>query len=246
MWFLGIDMANGNKAAPQMRYELPVVQSHRIYMQIAEVLEERIRSGAFPPGSYLSPERDLAAQMRVSRTSVREALIALEVKGLVAIRVGDGVQVCETRGNPASELVGERSALEQLQARSLIEGEIAALAAKNASPEQLEALDATLGAMHHALSDPVRFLDADHAFHVAIAMASGNQVLVDQLEHLWALRYQPTFRKFEEHFSNDRKERTAVLKDHRSIAAAIRSGKPAEARAALKQHLKRVQDIFTK
>src|SRR5258707_9564174 len=138
------------------------------------------------------------------------------------------------------------TALDQLQARTLIEGEIAALAAKNASPEQLEALDATLETMHQALSDPVRFLDADHAFHVAIAMASGNQVLLDQLEHLWALRYQPTFRKFEEHFSNDRKERTAVLKDHRSIAAAIRSGKPAEARAALKQHLKRVQDIFTK
>ena len=246
MRLLGIDMANGNKAAPEMRLELPVLQSQRLYKQIAEVLEERIRSGAFPRGSYLPPERDLAAQMRVSRTSVREALIALEVKGLVAIRVGDGVQVCETRGNPASELVGERSALEQLQARSLIEGEIAALAAKNASPEQLEALDATLDAMHDALSDPVRFLDADHAFHVAIAMASGNQVLVDQLEHLWVLRYQPTFRKFEEHFSNDRKERTAVLNDHRRIVAAIRSGKPAEARAALKQHLKRVQDIFTK
>src|SRR5258708_19573203 len=175
MWFLGIDMANGSKATPQMRFELPVLQSQRLYKQIAEVLEERIRSGAFPPGSYLSPERDLAAQMRVSRTSVREALIALEVKGLVAIRVGDGVQVCEKRGNPASELVGERSALDQLQARSLIEGEIAALAAKNASPEQLEALDATLETMHQALSDPVPFLDADHAFHFPFSMPSSNQ-----------------------------------------------------------------------
>ncbi|WP_197086987.1 FadR/GntR family transcriptional regulator [Bradyrhizobium sp. LTSPM299] len=239
-------MASDNKAASDRRLELPVLQSQRLYKQIAEILEERIRSGAVPPGSYLPPERDLAAQMRVSRTSVREALIALEVKGLVEIRVGDGAQICETRGSPASELTSERSALDQLQARSLIEGEIAALAARNASPEQLEALEATLDAMYQALSDPARFLDSDHAFHAAIAMASGNQVMVDQLEHLWALRYQPTFRKFEEHFSNDRKERTAVLKDHRRIVAAIRSRKPAEARAALKQHLKRVQDVFVK
>src|SRR5260370_39776772 len=91
---LGVDMANGNKAAPETRLELPVLQSQRLYKQIAKVLEERIRSGAFPPGSYLPPERDLAVQMRVSRTSVREALLALVVKGLVAIRVGDSEQVC--------------------------------------------------------------------------------------------------------------------------------------------------------
>src|SRR5258708_19897475 len=115
MWFLGIDMANGSKATPQMRFELPVLQSQRLYKQIAEVLEERIRSGAFPPGSYLSPERGLAAQMWVSRTSVREALLALEVTAVAAIRVGDGVHLCEPRTNPPPSLVHERTSPAHLQ-----------------------------------------------------------------------------------------------------------------------------------
>ncbi|MDR3436262.1 FadR/GntR family transcriptional regulator [Telmatospirillum sp.] len=240
-------MPRGSKTATEQSPELPVLQSQRLYKQIAEVLEGRIRSGAFPPGNYLPPERILAHQMGVSRTSVREALIALEVKGLVVIRVGDGVQVCE----PATvgvvhELAGERSALEQLQARSLIEGEIAALAAKNASAEHLNDLDIALNAMDRSFSDPAQFLNADHNFHVAMAVAAGNQVLLDQLEHLWALRYQPTFLKFEEHYSNDAREQLAVFDDHRKIVAAIRSGNPNRARSAVRQHLKRVVKNFMK
>jgi len=238
-------MLNPQKAATRAQQpELPVLQSRRLYKQIAEILEDRIRSGVFSPGDYLPSERDLAVQMRVSRTSVRDALIALEVKGLVTIRVGDGVQVCEQRGPAVRESAGERSALEQLQARSLIEGELAALAAKNATPEQIDALEATLGAMDRLLTDPNGFLTADHDFHLAIAVAAGNQVLLDQMEHLWALRYQPTFKKFEEHYSNNRQEQLIVLAEHRRIVEAIRGGNPSEARAALKKHLKRVQKTF--
>lgn len=226
---------------------LPVLQAQRLYKQIAELLEQKIRSGAIAPRDYLPPERDLAQQMGVSRTSVREALIALEVKGLVTIRVGDGVQVCDPATVPPGlDLRTERSPIEQLDARCLIEGELAALAAKNATPEHIEKLERALEAMGVSYPDSAAFLDADHAFHAAMGEASGNQVLIDQLEFLWALRYQATFKKFEEHYTNDPREQAAVLDDHRRIVDAIRGGDARQARAALHQHLKRVQKLFVK
>lgn len=238
-------MAAAKKSLADQAVALPTLQTQRLYKQIAELLEERIRSGAFPVKSYLPPERDLAQQLGVSRTSVREALIALEVKGLITIRVGDGVQVCDTVG-PVTENRRDRSAIEQLQARCLIEGELAALAAKNATPEHIARLEKDLADMYRSIPDSVAFLEADHAFHLSIGEAAGNQVLLDQLEFLWALRYQPTFMKFEEHYTNDPSEQTAVLEDHTKIVDAIKNRNPRQARAALNQHLKRVQGLFVK
>lgn len=140
-------MVTDAKFTADSSQKLPVLQPQRLYKQIAEVLEERINGGAFPPGAYLPPERELAQQMGVSRTSVREALIALEVKGRIVIRVGDGAQVCEALPADKAEQLNDRSPLEQLEARSLIEGEIAALAAKNATTEHLHALEQTLESM---------------------------------------------------------------------------------------------------
>ena len=117
---------------------LPVFQSRRLYKQIADALAVRIHSGVFAPGSYLPSERDLAQQMGVSRPSVREALIALEVMGMVEVRVGDGVLVCG-RSESAASADAENSPLEQWQARMMLEGEVAGLAAENVTPEQLAA-----------------------------------------------------------------------------------------------------------
>jgi len=241
-------MPRDDKSVSDQTVALPLLQAQRLYKQIAEVLEERIHSGMFRARDYLPPERDLAKQMGVSRTSVREALIALEVKGLVTIRVGDGVQVCEPGPAPVvvPDLRRERSALEQLQARCLIEGELAALAAKNATDEHIQKLEQALDLMHRSFPDSAVFLEADHAFHLAMGEAAGNQVLMDHLELLWALRYQPTFKKFEEHYTNDHGEQLAVLEDHRRIVDAIRSRNARQARTALHQHLKRVQKLFVR
>src|SRR5688500_20344830 len=80
---------------------MPVKSIHnrRLYQQIADQLRGMINRGEYPPGSYLPPERELSQQFGVSRTSLREALIALEVVGLVKVRVGDGVMVM---GKPAA------------------------------------------------------------------------------------------------------------------------------------------------
>ncbi|KAF1052997.1 MAG: putative HTH-type transcriptional regulator [Burkholderia gladioli] len=139
------------------------IQNRRLYQQIADQLRAMIESGSFPPGSYLPPERELAAQFGVSRTSVREALIALEVIGLVSVRVGDGVSV-RPREQPAGDapparanarsnvldvdpelgiefdLDAEIPPFSLLQARKLIEPEATELAALHASDAQLTAI----------------------------------------------------------------------------------------------------------
>lgn len=225
--------------------ELPVFQSRRLYKQIADALAERIHSGVFSPGSHLPSERDLAQQMGVSRPSVREALIALEVMGLVEVRVGDGVLVCDRRASLAEETDTENSPLEQLQARMLLEGEVAGLAAENVTPEQLAVLDASLLAMEGMINDRTRFLEEDQRFHMAVVVASGSQTLIDLVEFLWQQRTLPVYRAFEKHFTGAA-EQTAVLEEHRAIVEAIRQGDSRKARSAMRRHIDRVRKQFTK
>lgn len=232
-------MSQENSPASKPGPELPVFQSRRLYKQIADVLAERIHNGMFPPGSYLPSERDLAAQMNVSRPSVREALIALEVMGLVSVRVGDGVLVCPQAAPAMQETGNENSPLEQLQARMLLEGEIAALAAEHASPAQLAMLDNALEAMQIAIADRTRFLEQDEHFHFTVAAASGSQTLVDLVEYLWKQRSLPLYRSFEEHFTGTT-EQVIVLNEHQAIVDAIRSRDTGRARAAMHTHISRV------
>jgi len=224
--------------------ELPVFQSRRLYKQIADALVARIHSGVFAPGSYLPSERDLAQQMGVSRPSVREALIALEVMGLVEVRVGDGVLVCDHR-IPVTVTGDENSPLEQLQARMMLEGEVAGLAAENATDEQLAALDMSLITMAGVINDRTRFLEEDQRFHMAVVVASGSQTLIDLVQFLWAQRTLPVYRAFEERFTGAA-EQTAVLEEHRGIVEAIRQRDTRKARSAMRKHLDRVRRQFIK
>lgn len=224
---------------------LPSLQPKRLYRQIAELITERIRDGVFAPGSYLPAERDLALQLGVSRPSVREALIALEVSGLVEIRAGSGVYVCQPPQDKSVDLVAENSPVEQLQARMLVEGEVAALAALNATPEQLHQLETTVAGMFASLADASVFHDADHLFHLQIAQASGSQTLTDLVEYLWKQRYAPLYRRFEERYAASI-TREAMVEDHKSIVEAIRSGDANRARSVMREHLEHVRFQFMK
>src|SRR6187401_619150 len=125
---------------------LEAIEPHRLYRQIADRIGALIAGGEFAPGTRLPPERDLAAQLHVSRTSVREALIALELSGLIDIRMGSGVYVKAqgplARTGIAPRTGDETGPFEQLRARWFVEGETAALAAKNASAADIKALRA--------------------------------------------------------------------------------------------------------
>jgi DNA-binding FadR family transcriptional regulator len=109
------------------------IEPRRLYRQIADQIRGLIKTGEFPAGSRLPPERDLARQLGVSRPSVREALIALEVEGMVEVRIGSGIYVlASTATLPANGPDAAAGPFELLRARYVIESECAALAAKSA------------------------------------------------------------------------------------------------------------------
>jgi DNA-binding FadR family transcriptional regulator len=153
-----------------------------LYRQIAEQLRQLMVSGEFGLGSRLPAERDLAVQLGVSRPSVREALIALEVEGMIEVRTGSGIYVRQNTGTKSTASTAELDdntpanwgPLEVMSARILVEAEVAALAAANAQKGDLKAIKSGLQQMKlEAARDEVP-RQGDEAFHEAIAQACGN------------------------------------------------------------------------
>jgi DNA-binding FadR family transcriptional regulator len=214
------------------------LEPQRLYRQIAEQLRAGMLSGEFAVGTRLPAERELALQLGVSRPSVREALIALEVEGWVEVRTGSGVYVLargqSSKGTPIA--AAEWGPLELIRARRVVEGETAALAATLAQPAHLAAMDQALLTMRSeaALGQPP--LEGDRAFHSAIVQACGNAVLVETVHGFWDARRGPLFTRLGGYFETPASWRTA-LKEHQTILAAIRAQDPAAARAAMHAHM---------
>lgn len=216
---------------------LQAVEPRRLYRQIADQIRGLIESGEVRRGARLPAERDLAKQLRVSRPSLREAIIALEIEGLLDVRVGSGIYV---RGAGArlngAELAGASGPFEVMHARWLIEGECAALAAKRATPDQVRALrEAHLRMVEASRKDP-NPLDCDRAFHVRLAEASGNSALVLMVETLWDQRVGPLYRALERKIEHAGMA-AETLREHQSILAAVARRDPAAARAATRRHM---------
>jgi DNA-binding FadR family transcriptional regulator len=211
----------------------------RLYKQIAEALTARITSGEYKAGSRLPSERDLAQAFSVSRPTVREAVIALELDGLVEVRVGAGVFVRPDRPQVggAGPDVGP---FELLEARRIIESEICAVAAARITPERLEALEALVSEMERQNQhDVVQSERTDRRFHETIAEATENTQLQAVMVSLWDARARsPLIRRMSV------KALAAGVKptisEHREILDALSRRDPAAARAAMHDHLSRV------
>ena len=130
---------------------LQTVEPKRLYRQIAEQLRQAIGQGEFAPGARLPAERDLARQLGVSRPSLREALIALEIEGVIEVRIGSGIYVLDLGRGPAKrhpqEAATEWGPLQLTRARELVEGEVAALAARHAKKSDIAAIEQALQQM---------------------------------------------------------------------------------------------------
>ena len=210
----------------------------RLYMVIAGKLIGDLTSGKYPIGAKLPAERELAAMYEVSRPVIREAIIAMEVRGLVEVKVGSGVYV-RALPNREQPLAYHVSAIEITEARLLIEAEAAALAATQITDEELARLDQLIGEIEAENNDPRGTEKADRAFHLAIAAASRNNALLEAVERLWQLRSSsPEAALLHE------KARTANIKpvvdEHSLIADALKRRDPAAARAAMRGHLSQV------
>lgn len=159
----------------------------RLYRTVADAIRGMITSGAYPPGSRLPGERELADQLGVSRVVVREAEISLETLGLVERRVGAGVYVCEPSGVYGGQLP-KVTAFELTQTRLLFESECAALAATVITDDQLDNLRRSIDEMAQATPGSGEGEAADKQFHLQIAHATGNVANVFFLQTLWQIR----------------------------------------------------------
>jgi len=217
---------------------IQAVEPRRLYRQIADQITALIRRGEYRPGARLPPERDLAHSLGVSRPSVREALIALEVEGFVEVRVGSGVYVADARKMAARRpaLPPDSGPFELIDARRLVESECAALAARNANAAQIRQMKAALAAMNRDRSRHVVPLDGDHLFHLRIAEASGSSALALLVRTLWAQRTGPLFLQLEHHFDTPALW-SAAIDEHQAVLDAIEAHDPAAARAAMRRHL---------
>jgi len=227
---------------------LQAVEPQRLYRQIAEQLRSHIVDGEFTAGSRLPAERDLAKQLGVSRPSVREALIALEVEGWVEVRTGSGVYVLARPGQaaaPATQVPAtEWGPLELLRARRVVEGEIAALAAREGKRKQVDSIRAAIDSMHKDADHGVQPRNGDRAFHTAVAQAAGNVVLSETVQTFWDARRGPLFEKLGDHFETVPSWRKAIA-EHELVYDAILARDADAARAAMQQHLDRAHARFS-
>jgi DNA-binding FadR family transcriptional regulator len=223
---------------------LHIVEPQRLYRQIAEQLRAAIAAGKFAIGSRLPAERDLAKQLGVSRPSVREAMIALEVEGWVEVRTGSGVYVLERAKHRTSAIVStEWGPLELIRARRVIEGEVAALAALQAKRKNLAQIELALQGMRDEADAGRLPLEGDRAFHTAIVQACGNVVLTETVQGFWDARRGPLFTRLGGHFESVPSWRAAIA-EHEAILAAIRARDAAGARAAMHAHMDKAHARF--
>jgi DNA-binding FadR family transcriptional regulator len=218
------------------------VETRRLYQRVADMIRGVISSGGYPVGSRLPPERDLAIQLGVSRPSLREALIALEIEGCVEIRMGSGVYVCASPLQTASDTpaLGD-SPSELMQARMALESAVITLAAARTTPEGLARVREALDAMRRDHAGRVVPIDSDRRFHVAIAEMAGNSVLARLVGELFDGRHGPLGARITLRAENVQTWE-AALAEHEAIYEALASRDPFAASAAICSHLQSSQD----
>ena len=225
---------------------LQSIAPQRLYRQIADQLRTLIAQGEFAVGARLPAERDLAQQLGVSRPSVREALIAMEVEGWVEVRTGSGIYVLD-RSGPARHVQipsTEWGPLELIRARRVVEGETAAIAAQQRRRPHLDAMERALGDMRDMAARKVMPLEGDRAFHLAIVEACGNAVLSETVQGFWDSRRGPIFTRLGGYFETAASWGKAIA-EHEAIRDAIAARDADAARSAMHVHMDKSHQRFS-
>lgn len=229
-----------------LNHVTPVVRT-KLTASVFEQLLSYVVGGSWKPGDRIPPERELCQQLGIARTSLREALKAMELVGMLDSRVGDGTFVC-----PRSEFLSrpllwaftgtDREELQEImEARTIIEENLAALAATRGTAEQIKKIGDAVQLMRDSIARGDSILDADMAFHLAVSAAAQNGVLTNAVHLLRNLMRQWIYYKL---LIPDIPQ--IVLKRHVAIYRAIATRKPNAARTAMRSHLEETTRLVTR
>ena len=217
-------------------------ENSRLYDRVAKDVAAKIAQGQFPVGERLPSERELALAFGVSRPTVREALFALELDGLVEVRKGVGVFAVAQSPRGGEPAVADIGPFELLEARRAFEGEACAVAATRIRDKDVEDLERLLQEIDYS-GDVLAAEDADRRFHIRIAEITGNSAMHAVVEMLWEARDRsPQYR-----FLTDKAHEARVVPrddEHAKILNALMSRDPAKARAAMRLHITGVMDAL--
>ena len=230
---------------------LKPITTTRLYVQIARQIADAVQNETFKVGARLPPERALAEELNVSRASVREALSALEILGIVESRSGNGTFIRRPPtewtylGTIFEEFVAhEDSPHEVLDARRMLEPAVAQLAAERATAEQIGQIEMHLQAIARATQTGQSRAEADTNFHLAIAASTGNSVLVRQVQMLVASMQSRLWTSLNQRTDQDTALAQKFLADHQRIYQAIHNRDGDAAAAAMTQHIANVAEDF--
>ncbi|MDE1339961.1 FCD domain-containing protein [Vibrio aestuarianus] len=241
-----------------MLLENKVAQNSRRYVSIGLDLLKQLERSSYAIGERLPTEREIAEQYNVSRTVIREAIIMLELEGLVEVRKGSGVYVVAlpNQNTPSSENVNNATALatllettdigpfEMLQGRQLIESNVAEFAATQITKSEILEMRAVLNAERHAIKTGDSSEDYDKEFHLLIAKATKNTFLIEISELMWAKRAESKMWAQLHSHINGSDYRLNWLDDHAKILASLQRKDPAAAKMAMWEHLESVKNTL--
>ena len=220
-----------------------IVRSSRLYEQIVQQVEESIHKGALKAGDQLPPERELAEQFGVSQTAVREAVKALREKGLVEAYPGRGTFITDGSSYTIRQSLdrmmrsGHQGFTSLAEVREILEPEIAALATTRAGEEDIAAMREQVAAMDAAKGEPEAYIEADLDFHLALAEAADNAIILSLIDSIVGLLREQRMGIFQVDGGPERGQY-----HHKRILEAIEHRDPVGAREAMKAHLKQVRE----
>jgi GntR family transcriptional regulator, transcriptional repressor for pyruvate dehydrogenase complex len=219
------------------------IRRNKVYEEVARQLERMILK-KLHPGDKLPSERELAESLGVSRSSIRDAIRSLELVGLVEPRQGSGTVVREisadTVMNPLTNVLRHKVELvmELIDFRKMLEPPLAGRAATHASEEELDEMEDILHRQETKFRAGELAIEEDSEFHYAIAMASGNSVVLKILDFVMDLLRETRERSLQ---TEGRPHKS--LAGHRKILAAIKRRDPEAAKAAMRRHIEDVEEI---